>query len=189
MFLSKVQFEPSKQLWGATAYTYHQFVMSAFPSGLTDERILFYLNDKTLLVQSPIAPDWAKARPYLIARHEHRTFAPQVGVGQALRFRLLANPTSRDSQTGKRFGLRTDEDLLPWIQRKGRQHGFSVAQVTINGAQRETAYKGALPITVSKVQFDGCLMVTNPDLFLQAIQSGIGSGKGLGCGMLMLAAS
>jgi len=37
------------------------------------------------------------------------------------------------------------------------------------------------------VRFDGTLEVTEPEIFLETVRQGIGSGKGLGFGLLSLA--
>jgi len=37
------------------------------------------------------------------------------------------------------------------------------------------------------VQFDGVMKVNDPNRLLETVQTGIGSGKGLGCGLLSLA--
>ena len=42
-------------------------------------------------------------------------------------------------------------------------------------------------ITLATVQYDGVLTVTDADLLRHALTSGIGHGKGFGCGLLTLA--
>lgn len=169
-----------------------------------------------LLVQSQHEPDWSQlpSQDYLLSVGEGNPALKAIDLklqtGQRLVFRLRANPTKRMGKRaaydkGKRVGLYKIEDQLAWLQRKASDHGFTIHSVMPIQQRR---IDGRIPIKQSEkaetdgeksvtkqhhdakffsVQFDGILQVTDPDLFLAAIQSGIGSGKAFGFGLLSVA--
>jgi CRISPR system Cascade subunit CasE len=121
--------------------------------------------------------------------------------GQCLRFRLRANPSvCRD---GKRFGLMRTEEQEGWIGRQSELHGFSLSQlgsldldenprrrldVRISQEQmlRGKQHRGN-GIRVFAVLYDGILTVTQPERFVNALETGIGHGKVMGLGLLSIA--
>lgn len=139
----------------------------------------------------------------------------QANVRQQFTFRLRGNPTKRIGKSasydkGKRVGLYKMEEQINWLQRKADNHGFAIQSAMPIQQQR---IEGAIPVKENRstrpteekldarkpatqkqhdakffsVQFDGILQVTDPDLFLTAIQFGIGSGKAFGFGLLSVA--
>lgn len=122
----------------------------------------------------------------------------QLPAGRTLAFRLRANPTKRmgrgaEKNASKRIGLYTEDEQLAWLARKGEQHGFRVlqAQVSRDGKikDEDAIHRGEVThkLELLSVQFDGILQVTDPGLLLKAVETGIGSGKGFGFGLLSLA--
>ena len=113
-------------------------------------------------------------------------------------FSLLANPTvkkaaPRDGE-GKRRGARREpisrrEDLVAWLERKGRQHGFRADTPTLRTVPRprQGFVKNGKVGTLTATEFSGTLEVTDAPAFAQAFVSGVGSGKAFGFGMLCLA--
>jgi CRISPR system Cascade subunit CasE len=77
------------------------------------------------------------------------------------------------------------------LQRKGERGGFRVLAVRTSNQQDITGTiqrdQQKHPLKFASVQFDGTLQVTDPDLLREAVRQGIGSGKGLGFGLLSLA--
>jgi len=148
-------------------------------------------------VQSERAPDWSFLRdegPYLLRdvadNPAVKSFEPVFACGQRLLFRLRANPTVK--RDGKRRGLYREEEQRAWLERKARANGFSVLGVVV---QREGIVGGRIyraaeevhALRLLAVRFDGVLRVDDPPRFLDALRCGIGSGKGLGFGLLSLA--
>jgi CRISPR system Cascade subunit CasE len=188
----------------ANPYEMHRSVMRAFPDSLAEEeRVLFRLESHprtgalALLVQSFLEPGWSwlaepGARGYLVAVPGNpavKQFELPIIRGQALAFRLRANPTVK--RDGKRLGLYREEEQLAWLQRKAQDAGFQVLAA-------RTSQKEAVGGTIHRdeethrlrllgVQFDGMLRVTVPERLREAVCRGIGSGKGLGFGLLSLA--
>ena len=97
---------------------------------------------------------------------------------------------------GTRVDLRRDADRLEWLKRKGNQHGFQLAQLTldagdavdvlIRSSPRQTGRKDDTRITVAGTLFDGRLVVQDTDRIRDAIAQGIGPGKTFGFGLLSL---
>jgi len=214
MYLSRLILNPANRRVRsevADPYQMHRSLMRAFPDDLAegDERVLFRLEEHprtsalTLLVQSLTLPDWSwlaepGARGYLLPVGEPnpavKPFDLQLASGQVLAFRLRANPTVKrrfNEKDHKRVGLYREEQQIEWLKRKGEQGGFRLlsartgAQDDVKGTIRRDGQKHLLKLV--GVQFDGLLQVTDPDRLREAVRQGIGSGKGLGFGLLSLA--
>jgi len=200
----------------ADLYEMHRTVMKAFAGRLeADERALFRVDVHprtgvpTLLVQSRHRPDWgflsASGKDYLLSADELpldvenpavKETNPSLNAGQVLAFRLKANPTKRlgkdaGEQHHQRVGLLREEAQLQWLQHKIEAAGANLVSASIANDARAG---GKLfrenekhKLSFVSVQFDGVLQVRDPDLLLQTVGSGIGSGKGLGFGLLSLA--
>ena len=72
-----------------------------------------------------------------------------------------------------------------WLARQGRAHGFAVVRSNFmveNAAVRRPAGAFGFNVTV----YGGRLKVTDADKFQSAMQHGIGTRRGYGCGMLLL---
>jgi CRISPR system Cascade subunit CasE len=170
-----------------------------------------------LLVQSSVKPDWSSLRAGYADRIEckvvHEQYA-RIGNGMNLLFRLQANPTKRigksdteakakfkEFEKGKirrRVELRTDEEKIGWLRRKGESAGFRLANVQIKTDVANVAsitqskiksYRkgGEPPLTFGSVVFEGILQVIDAEKFKEALTSGIGSGKAYGFGLLSIA--
>jgi CRISPR system Cascade subunit CasE len=196
----------------ADPYQLHRSLMHSFPDELEDgdERVLFRVdthprgNALSLLVQSLNIPDWSwldepGARGYLLPedvlppRVSHNPATKALNLkfttGQRLAFRLRANPTVKRS--GKRLGLLREEEQRAWLARKAQAGGFRVltASVREEGMMSGTIHRSqeeSHRLRLLAVRFDGLLQVLDPDRFQDTLQSGIGSGKGLGFGLLSL---
>lgn len=161
-----------------------------------------------ILVQSRSLPDWTGVgvQGWLANADsgidlKDRLKLDSLKTGQRFRFRLRANPcVTRD---GKRVGLLRTNEQEAWLERKGKQHGFSLPQlasfdfseapqeridVRISQEQmlRGKQHSGN-GIRVYSVLYDGILMVAEPDNFRGALQSGIGHGKAMGLGLMSVA--
>jgi CRISPR system Cascade subunit CasE len=195
----------------ANPYQMHRSIMRAFPDELQpgDERVLFRLEAHlrsgtlTLLVQSWNLPDWSwlaepGARGYLRPVGEPnpavKSFDLNLSPGRVLAFRLRANPTVKrkfDSGDHKRVGLYREEEQIDWLKRKAKQGGFRVLSVRTSNQSdmrgRIRRDEAVHKLRLLAVQFDGLLQATDPDQLQKTIRQGIGSGKGLGFGLLSLA--
>lgn len=139
-----------------------------------------------VLVHSRVAPDWSfLPGRYLDGNAQVKELTPVLQSGAVLAFRLRANPTVK--REGKRLGLYTDEERMAWLHRKGEKHGFEVRRVDISLQDKQNADRAGKDVTMSAVRFDGVLRVVDPGLLAEALETGIGSGKGFGFGLLSLA--
>jgi len=201
----------------ANPYQMHKTLMRCFPDDLNRERdrVLFRVETDTrtgiptALLQSTLEPQWGwlgndGARGYLLPAHllppgvtqnpDTKSFNLHLAPGQVLAFRLRANPTVKrkfESGDRKRVGIYGEEKQREWLKRKGEQSGFRLlsARVTdrgnVGGRVRRAGKTHQLKLLA--VQFDGRLQVTDPERLRQSVRQGIGSGKGLGFGLLSLA--
>lgn len=147
---------------------------------------------------------------------ESKEYAPVLREGQRLEFVLQANPVRTKRDENGRYHRhdvvmnakkRLQEDLLPasempsqqeiiqeagfaWLASRSEKHGFSVlnGEVRADGYRQMRFYKkkGQRPIQISTIDFTGLLTVIEPEAFLHALLTGIGSAKGFGCGMMMI---
>lgn len=140
----------------------------------------------------PTKPNWCPDSLWH-TKSIHETFLSHPRY----RFSLLANPTKKpaihrnNGGTGRgsnRVALKTREDLLAWIERKGLQHGFSVqaSEITTNSKPAQHFQNHKTRGLHIPVEFTGILTVTDPALFTSAFRKGIGSSKAFGFGMLCI---
>jgi len=182
-----------------------------------DERVLYRLDEEprtarlTLIVQSLGEPNWAwlaepGAHDYLLPTAEDnpasKRFDPRLPAGQVLAFRLRANPTKKvsetknlsegDRETHRRLGLFGEEAQMEWLRRKAAAGGFEL----VGARTRQEGFQDAVDMRHTEgqrrlrflaVTFDGLLRVKEPAAFLLTLERGIGSGKGMGFGLLSLA--
>lgn len=170
-----------------------------------------------LLVQSSVKPDWSFLRESYAREIECKTVHEQysnVENGMRLLFRLRANPTKRvgksDARADERFKpsdekkirrrveLRTDEEKINWLKRKGEDCGFQLTNVRINetvenaaahSASKQFGRRDGKKMTFGSVVFEGVLQVTDAGKFREALKTGIGTGKAYGFGLLSIARS
>lgn len=203
MYLSKLvlntrQSQVHREL--GNAHKFHQRIMEAFPDEDTRDRpredwhILFRQepDSDVVLVQSEMEPDWSQLPQGYLTKQAMKPFDPQASqleAGRIVQFRLKANPSKRDKQTGKLIGLLHQPDQMAWLERQASQHGFAL--LSANAVPTPNVFgvksKGTAPIRIATVLFQGVLQITDPHLFIKAIQQGIGRGRSYGCGLLSIA--
>jgi len=193
----------------AEPYRIHQLVYAAFPDEKDGGpgRVLFRVEPlrtsepSVVLVQSEKEPGWTELmeqRSLLSANCKQVLFA--VRSTQRLRFRLRANPTIRrvfggpspqgqPKQSGTRVGVYGEGAQRTWLDRKGEGGGFRVLDCRLadRGLQVSRRRNGSAPLRHLCVDFEGILEVTDPDCFLAALETGIGSAKAFGFGLLSVA--
>jgi CRISPR system Cascade subunit CasE len=182
-------------------YDWHQVVWKAFPGRDGERRDFLSRLDQQkdafrLLIVSPnepTRPDWCpneswQTKPIPDTYFSRRRYA----------FQLCANPTKKvtklgtdgsPTKNGKRVPLRTREEFVGWITRKGEQGGFAVDEDTLRTFSRGREYfeKQDMRGLHSAVEFQGVLTVTDPAKFHESFTRGIGSAKAFGFGLLVIA--
>lgn len=177
-------------------YELHRTILHAFPDGQDGPgRVLFRLENSTdeqvsILVQSCEAPDWTKVRvpkDFFVTPPLSKPFDPQLVPGQALVFRLKANPTVK--RDGKRWGLVKEEDLRAWMSRKAAEGGFSITSLRVLPQDAVEGVKEGIEgvLRFSSAIFEGTLSIEDVTMFKRTLDSGIGSGKGFGFGLFSIA--
>jgi CRISPR system Cascade subunit CasE len=184
----------------SNAHALHQRIMQAFPdeqrhNPRADWAVLFRQEPDSgiVLVQSTIPPDWAYLPPGYLTQPANATPVDldrsRLDPGRVLQFRLKANPSKRDKQTRKLIGLFHSADQLAWLERQGTQHGFQLLSADAIPTPNVFGRKGSsqAPIRLLTVMYQGVLQISDPTLFRQALQQGIGRGRSYGCGLLSIA--
>lgn len=171
-------------------YDWHKALWKAFPCHDGEKRsFLFRVDEKERFLQAyllselpVIKPAWGFWEPKEIVPGflEHRRYV----------FQLRANPTKRigkDIDKGKRVGIYKEEDLKTWFMRKAEQSGFKSAKFAVSKPIAEFfRKKESRQNKLSRVDFEGILEVVDKEKFKAAFNSGIGSAKSLGFGMLII---
>lgn len=186
-------------------YEMHRRLLKPFPTPHGD-RVLFRTEEgdhwARVLVQHHQPVEWETAFDESelagIPERKDLDLKPALLKDRRFRFLLRANPTRRLPQPGgasaKKLGPRVDIRLEPeqaaWMERKAAAGGFILNHLRITDRGAWTSLKpsgeGRRRLTHRCVEFAGVLEVTSPELFLQTLDGGIGSGKGLGFGLLSL---
>jgi len=201
MYLSRLQLNTTRTavLWASNPYRVHQRLMMACDG---DPRLLFRIEDTSegtqVLVQSHVEPNWQLAlADFAVLRcpPEYKPFDLRLEAGRLYRFRLLANPTvKKKNDDGKpyRLGLIQEADQLAWLTRKLADAGVKLASCCVvmpRGLQHsdKNPAKDERAATHLAVLFEGVLQAQDPARLKALIESGVGSAKGFGFGLLSLA--
>jgi CRISPR system Cascade subunit CasE len=181
----------------------------------TTERVLWRLDpgdgEVLLYVVSPEQPDFThlveQAGWPTLQNWETREYAPfldRLASGQRWGFRLTANPTrSRPPKAGapsQRFGHVTVAQQQAWLVDRAERAGFELpSALGPDGVRRpenglvvrnravDRFRRGDATVTLSRVTFEGQLVVTDPVALRTTLTAGLGAAKAYGCGLLTLA--
>ncbi|EEE2763654.1 CRISPR-associated protein Cse3 family [Salmonella enterica subsp. diarizonae] len=210
MYLSRItlhtaQLVPSQllHLVERGEYVMHQWLWELFPSG--KERQFLYRREELQGAFRFFVLSQERPAESAIFDVQCRPFAPELSVGQILRFTLRANPTI--CKAGKRHDLlmeakrqvKTQPDsrdiwtyqqqaALEWLSRQGEQNGFSLREASVDAYRQQQIRreKSRQMIQFSSVDYAGVLVVNNPVLFLQRLVQGYGKSRAFGCGMMLI---
>jgi CRISPR system Cascade subunit CasE len=198
-------FDAATRLRLRDTYDWHQTVWRMFPGRDGQQRDFLTRLDQRregfrLIIVSPVEPlrpAWCPAECW-----KSKLIPESYFQHRRYRFQLCANPTRKIAATqngavtknGRRVPLRTREELVGWICRKGEQGGFAVDEAALRTFARGREYfqkRDGNGRTVtglhSAVEFEGTLTVTDPAQFYEVFKRGIGSAKAFGFGLLVIA--
>jgi CRISPR system Cascade subunit CasE len=184
-------------------YDWHQAVWKAFPGRDGKDRDFLTRLDQQrngfrLLIVSPhqpARPDWCPSDAEI---WQTKRIPESYFTLNRYAFQLLANPTRKitkerpdgsPTKNGSRVPMRTREELVAWIKRKGEQGGFDVDEDSLRTISRGREYfekKGVRGLH-SAVDYQGILAVTDHVRFYESFKRGIGSAKAFGFGLLAIA--
>ncbi len=128
-----------------------------------------------------------------------------ISAGSQLAFTLRANTTRKVGTTSKaqrlsgvkksngpRDCLRTAEQQVEWLHRKGMDCGFEVLQVETRSERicgQQGKEKGGNNLTLQGAEFTGVIKVIDAANLFESLRKGIGPGKAYGFGLLSVASS
>ena len=208
MYLTRFLLDPRDRVVRelvSNRYELHRTLLSAFPDTTREVIGLLYrlerpaqdeLRPLELLAQTLIKPRWTGLAPARLPSLsiDVKEFQLNPGLGESYYFRLEGNPTVRRKEgdyAGKRVEHRTIEEQCEWLERKAGRHGFHLMSVesTDLGKVLSSKFEDSKKqvITHQSVLYQGIIEVTDPGLFLAAVEEGIGGAKGFGFGLLSLA--
>lgn len=169
-------------------------------------------NGVWLYVVSPEKPDFMhiveQAGWPMHAEWETKNYEPlleRIAKGQRWHFKLRANPVRKAKEdrgrrrrnggiVGKVQGHVTVDQQLQWLIDRSASYGFAILcdqndrpDVVVRERHKENFKRADATVTLVTVVFEGCLEVTDAELFCKTLCQGIGRAKGFGCGLLTIA--
>jgi CRISPR system Cascade subunit CasE len=143
---------------------------------------------------------------------ESKGYEPKINLGMQLVFLLRANPirAKRDNDNKqhrhdvimeakallrkrgehKSLPLLLQEEGSNWLLSRAERCGFNVKPgfLRVDGYQQHHFTKGKdnKQVSFSTLDFNGALIVTDPNLFLETLFKGIGPAKAFGCGLMLV---
>jgi len=109
----------------------------------------------------------------------------------AYQFRVIVNPTWRDSASRKLIPVKGRQAISEWfIERAQNSWGFDVihSKLQINSIE-VLNFKGKSQrnITLAQAHVQGSLIVSDRTQFIKSFREGVGRGRAFGCGLLQIA--
>jgi len=106
------------------------------------------------------------------------------------RFKVIVNPTKRDSAIRKLLPVRGRESVAEWFtDRAGSSWGFTVSAAHLQVERIEVQqFKDKLrrQVTIAQAHVQGLLSITDQDQFEKSFTRGIGRARAYGCGLLQI---
>lgn len=106
------------------------------------------------------------------------------------RFKVLVNPTRRDSASGKLVAVRGREAVAHWfLERASTSWGFEVLPRHLQVDNIDVLQfkdKQQRQVTIGQAHVQGLLRITNKMQFANSFTQGIGRARAYGCGLLQI---
>ncbi|MDO9519031.1 MAG: type I-E CRISPR-associated protein Cas6/Cse3/CasE [Pseudohongiella sp.] len=106
------------------------------------------------------------------------------------RFKVIVNPTRRDSVSRKLLPVRGREDIAHWFSERGATSwGFLVSPEHLQIDKIEVLQfkdKNQHTVTLAQAHVQGIFKVSDTELFHKSFTHGIGRGRSYGCGLLQI---
>ncbi|MBP2146370.1 CRISPR system Cascade subunit CasE [Methanofollis sp. W23] len=192
-------------------YQVHKMVWRIFSDGSHKDRDFIYrleMQEHTPVIYAVSTADRVDLDG--IWRVDAKDYHPALRRGDRLGFNLRANPvrTKRDEEGRQhrhdvvmdaKYAMETRDNIevdlvqqegFAWLASRGERLGFSVEEgaVRVDGYRQHRFRKprSGRRVTISTIDFTGALTVTDPDLFKEALYTGVGPAKSFGCGLLLV---
>lgn len=116
---------------------------------------------------------------------------PEGFLGHAqYRFKVIVNPTRRDSASRKLVAVRGREEVAHWFAERARSSwGFDVVSQQLQVDKIEVLRfkdKEKRNVTIGQAHVQGVLRITDKELFTKSFTQGIGRARAYGCGLLQI---
>lgn len=109
---------------------------------------------------------------------------------QQYRFKVIVNPTRRDSASRKLVVVRGREAVAHWFtERASSSWGFEVSSPHLQVDKIEVLQfkdKNQRQVTIGQAHVQGLLRITDKDQFINSFTLGVGRGRAYGCGLLQI---
>lgn len=106
------------------------------------------------------------------------------------RFKVIVNPTRRDSASGKLIPVKGRDAVAGWFAERGpASWGFCVVPEHLQVDRLDVLRfndKAQRTVTLAQAHVQGQLKVTDPEQFRHSFANGIGRGRSFGCGLLQI---
>lgn len=106
------------------------------------------------------------------------------------RFKVIINPTRRDSASRKLIAIRGRESIAEWfIERAESSWGFTIDPIQLQVDRVDILQfndKEKRSVTIGQAHMQGMLHVSNPQQFKTSFTQGIGRARAYGCGLLQI---
>nr|WP_067292632.1 type I-E CRISPR-associated protein Cas6/Cse3/CasE [Marinobacterium profundum] len=106
------------------------------------------------------------------------------------RFKVIVNPTRRDSASRKLAPVRGREAVAQWFaERAATSWGFAIATEHLQVDKVEIQQfkdKQQRQVTIAQAHVQGLLRITDPAQFKTSFSQGIGRARAYGCGLLQI---
>ena len=184
------------------SYGWHQRLWRCFPGEPDRKRDFLTRIDALeggfrvwlLSPSRPACPDWCPPEHFAVKEiaesflaHRHYAFSLRANPVKCL---VQRNEQGERSRRGKRVPLIRPDELRVWLERKGQQSGFRLVAekpLEIGPVVKSHFRKKEHAACHGGVEFRGVIEVTDPPKFKETYQAGVGSAKGFGFGLLLLA--
>lgn len=193
----------------------HKFLWQIFSDGPDRKRdFVFRRSDDARGAMGYLTVSARRPQEDGMWRTEVKPYQPKLRLGQRLAFSLRVNPVvSRRDQNGKqqrhdvvmdakktleanklpreqwpRQSVLVQEAGARWLAERAQGHGFQVMpeQVRAEGHHQVSFRKGSRVVSLSSLDLDGFLTVTDPSRFVETLYGGMGPAKGYGFGLMLV---
>ena len=155
-----------------------------------EARVLFRVSDgpcraSQVIMQSRVKPDWSRMLEQDVAilgtPVAEKVIDPQLQAGSIYRVKVDTRPAKKID--GKRIYLRQPDEKTQWLHRQIEKVGGQVLQLCCQPIYfAETKSHAG---TLRAESFEAMVKLHDPDQFKEAMQTGIGSSKMMGFGMIV----
>lgn len=121
---------------------------------------------------------------------QSKNISPDFLQHDTYRFKVVVNPTRRDSASRKLVPVKGRDAIAQWfMERAQASWGFNVVPLQLQVDSTDVLSfkdKAQRQITLAQAQVQGVLQVADRQQFIQSFSQGIGRGRAFGCGLLQI---